>query len=309
MDDVRLAADDENGDTEVEHEEAHEEGSPEAAILLHEGSGNQGQRAQVDAPIEDHVDALVGDGGVNDDSLAVLLRSNGHGAALVLVGNQGGNVGLDTTGTRADDDDGDNVTRQTGSVSNGYGQRGRPQDNKTDPVDAAEEHDGLVLAEVLIRDDGTENRSHCTSRLISKRSPRYRGCKLIHTVAEPLEEQVQTSSGLATHTQTGRVGCDVLAIADVVLEKTRGTIVGETLRKLNNGDEEGRSRQVLAYTAQSPLLILIGLLAIRGDTGLSGLWRDAKVLLLIRVGGNEASSQVVRLAVVNTLVELLVEPS
>lgn len=40
-------------------------------------------------------------------------------------------------------------------------QRSRPEDNETDPVDTAEEHNGLVLAQVLIRDDGTENRSHC----------------------------------------------------------------------------------------------------------------------------------------------------
>lgn len=87
-----------------------------------------------------------------------------------------------------------------------------------------------------------------------------------------MEEQVQTSGGLATHTQSGSIGGVVLVVANVVLEKTRGTIVGETLHELDNGDEEGRGRQVLANTAQCPLLILVGLLAIRGGTLLSTLW-------------------------------------
>lgn len=58
-------------------------------------------------------------------------------------------------------------------------------------------------------------------------------------------------------------------IADVVLEKTRGAIVGETLCQFDNGDEEGGGGQVLANTAQSPPLISAGLLAVRSGTGLS----------------------------------------
>jgi hypothetical protein len=55
------------------------------------------------------------------------------------------------------------------------------------------------------------------------------------------------------------------------LEKTRGTIVSETLCQFHNGDEEGRGGQVLANTAQSPPLIVAGLLAVRSGTGLSAI--------------------------------------
>lgn len=87
-----------------------------------------------------------------------------------------------------------------------------------------------------------------------------------------MEEQVQTSGGLTTHTQSRSIGGVVLVVANVVLEKTRSTVVGETLHKLDNGDEEGRGRQVLANTAQRPLLKVIGLLAI-GSVALLGTLR------------------------------------
>jgi hypothetical protein len=64
----------------------------------------------------------------------------------------------------------------------------------------------------------------------------------------------------------------MLAVADVVLEETRGAIVGETLHQLDDGDEKGRRGQVLADTAQCPPLIVAGLLAIGRGAGLSTLW-------------------------------------
>lgn len=98
------------------------------------------------------------------------------------------------------------------------------------------------------------------------------------------------------------------AIADVVLEQTRGTIVSETLCQLDNGDEKGGSGQVLANTAQSPPLIVTGLLAVRSGTRLSTIGRESGEVLLL-ISGNEAAGEIVNLvAVVSTLVELLVEP-
>lgn len=92
-----------------------EVGRPEALVLFHKGRGHEGEGADIDAPVEDHVDALVRDGGV-DDVLAVLLRLDGHDAALVLVGDEGGNVGLDAAGAEADDDDGRDVAAEACAV-------------------------------------------------------------------------------------------------------------------------------------------------------------------------------------------------
>jgi hypothetical protein len=52
--DVGLASEDQDEDSEVEHDETHDERSPEALSLLHERSGDQRQGAEVDTPIEDH---------------------------------------------------------------------------------------------------------------------------------------------------------------------------------------------------------------------------------------------------------------
>lgn len=151
-----------NSNAEVEHDEAHQEGSPEALVLLHEGRRHQRERSQVDAPVEDHVDSLVRDGGINDDAFAALLSLDGHSAALILVGNQRRNVGLDTTRAQSDDDDGDDVSGHAGAVGQSSRQSGGPENNQTNPVEATEDENGLVLSEILVGNNGTENGSDCT---------------------------------------------------------------------------------------------------------------------------------------------------
>lgn len=165
--DKGLATEDQSDDADVEHDETHEVGSPETLVLLHEGSGHQRQGADVDAPIEDHVDTLVSNGRINDNSLSGLFGSDGHSASLVLVGNKGRDVGLDTTSSQTNNDNSDDVTRLSSTGFHSNRERGSPQDDETNPVEAAEEQNSLVLAEVLIGDDGTKNGSN---------------------VAEPLEE-------------------------------------------------------------------------------------------------------------------------
>ena len=64
-------------------------------------------------------------------------------------------------------------------------------------------------------------------------------------------------------------------MADVVLEQTLSTVVGESLSKLHHGNEESRCREVLAYTAESSPLVVVGFLAISGSA-----------ILGIRLGGS-----------------------
>lgn len=282
-DNVRLAAGDEDNDANVEHAEAHEEGGPEALVLFHKGRGHEGEGTEVDTPIEDHVDSLVGDGRVDDDALARFFRLDGHATALVLVGNEGGNVGLDTTGAEANNDDGDNVASKTGGVAGG-GERGGPENQEADPVDAEEDDNGLVLAEILIRDDGTENGGD---------------------VAEPLEEEVETGGGLVAHAETLGAILAVLVVADVVLEETLGTIVGEALGQLDNGNEEGRGREVLANTAQGATLVVAGLLAVGGGARLKVTLLDGADL---GIGFLNIATSNVGMLVGNALRELFVEP-
>lgn len=83
-------------------------------------------------------------------------------------------------------------------------------------------------------------------------------------------------------------------MADVVLEQTLSTIVGESLSKLNHGNEESRCREVLAYTAKSSLLVVVGFLAVRGSAILGVRLRSSLGLnlLLNIVRGDVAASKI-----------------
>lgn len=88
----------------------------EALFFLHKRSSNQRKRSKVDAPIEDHVDPLICDGGINDSAFSRLLSLDGHCATLILVGDQGCDIGLDAAGTEANDNDGSDVATESMST-------------------------------------------------------------------------------------------------------------------------------------------------------------------------------------------------
>ena len=193
-DDVAVAAEDEDADGDGEHAETQQEGGVEAAELLHERGGEEGKATDVDAGVEHHVDALVGDGRVDDDALARLLVDlDGHDFARVLVGDQGGNVGLDAAGAEGDDDDRGDVSPDTRSMLDARREGGCPEDDETQPVDAREDEDGLpwrsapkspvrrirpaylVFPEVLVRDDCPEDWGEVAEELEEDVQPRGAG--------------------------------------------------------------------------------------------------------------------------------------
>lgn len=165
--DVGLATRDEDENANGEHAEAHEIGGPEALVLLHEGRSHERQGADVDTPVEDHIDALVGDGRVDDSALTALLSLDGHDSSLILVGNQRRNVGFDPSCPETDDDDGHNVARLSGACGMSLGQSCGPKDSDANPVEGTEEKNGTILSKVLIRNDGTKDRRYCKSSLVS----------------------------------------------------------------------------------------------------------------------------------------------
>ena len=156
--DVELATEQEHRGTGSEHAQAKQVSGPEANVLLHVGSGQQRQRTQVDTAVEDHVDTLDGQRRVDHNPLAGLgdgLKS--HLLALVLIGDQRGDVTLDTTGTQTNDQNGHDEAGQTRTVLQRDRQGRQDQNQETDDVDSTEDNDGLVLAKVLIRNDGTND--------------------------------------------------------------------------------------------------------------------------------------------------------
>ena len=97
---------------------------------------------------------MVCDGRIDDGAFSSLLDLDGHCAALILVCDQGSDVGLDATSTKANDDDSCDVSSEGMASGDRRGKGGRPQNQKTNPVDSGEDQDGVVFAKILISDDG-----------------------------------------------------------------------------------------------------------------------------------------------------------
>lgn len=237
-DDVNLATKDEDEGTDEEDAQAEQVSGPEVDVALHVGGCEERQRTDVDAPVEDHVDAGDGDRRVNDDPLASLLvGTNDHLATLVLIGNQGSDVGLDTTSSEANDNNSCDETTETSASLKSNRDRSQGEDEETDDVDTAEDDDGVVLSEVLISNDSTKNRCN---------------------VAPELEESGETSGSLVSHTESTTALTAIERTLDVVLEDTGGTVVGESLAKFDDSDQESRLGQRLADLAQSAKLLSCG---------------------------------------------------
>lgn len=155
-DDVDLATEDEDQRSDEEDTQTQEVSGPEIDVALHVRSGEESETADVDTEVEHHVDALDGDGRIYDDLLAgLIIVANDHLSPLVLIGNQGGDVGLDTTGSETNDDNGYDEATEAGAVIQSSWNRCAGQDEQTDHVDYAEDDDSVVFAKVLISNDGT----------------------------------------------------------------------------------------------------------------------------------------------------------
>ena len=181
-------------------------------------------------PVEDHVDPGNGDGRINDDALTgLLVCANNHLTTLVLIGNQGSDVRLDTTGSKTNNDDRSHETTKTSASLKSHRNRCQGKDEETDHVDATEDDNSVVLSHVLIGNNSTENGGN---------------------IAPELEECGKTSSSLVAHAErTTSLGA-IKRTLDIVLEDTGGTVVGETLTEFDDGDQEGRLGEGLADLAQ-----------------------------------------------------------
>lgn len=146
-----------------------------------------------------------------------------------MIGNQGRNVGLDTSSSETDDDNSNNVTSETSAVIQSGRNGCAGEDDKTEDVDAAEDDDGVVLSKVLIGNDGTENGSN---------------------VAPELEEGGEASGSLVTHTERTATFLTAARTRDVVLEDTGSTIVGEAFAELDDGDQESALGEGLSNLAE-----------------------------------------------------------
>lgn len=184
--DVTLATKHNDANARNEHTGRKQVGRPETNVLFHVGGSDGRQGANVDTPVEHVEDLLVSSLRSDDNALATLEGLNVRTLGAVLFGDQGRDIGLDTTGTETDDDDTDNETREGCTAGDGSGDRSAGQDEQTNQVDDTKGENGVVFAEILVSNDGSKNRRN---------------------IAPELEEGIQSSSGLLAAAQsTGLFG-------------------------------------------------------------------------------------------------------
>lgn len=228
---VNFAPENKDERTNKEDAKTQQEGRPEIDIALHVRGREQRETADVDAEVEHHVDPLDGDRRVDNDLLSSLVvMANDHTPPLILVCNKGSNVRFDTTSSKTNNNDSDDESTETSTVIQSSWYRRACQDKETDHVDSAEDENGVVLSEVLIGNDSTQNGRN---------------------VAPELEKRGKTGSSLMTHAESTTAKFTTAWTCNVVLEKTRGAIVCEALAKFDDGDEESSLWERLADLTKS----------------------------------------------------------
>ena len=154
---ILVAAEEEHERAPEEHDGRQQVRQPEADVALgvdHADLAREG--ASVDHQVEVQVDARDGGGGIDDDALAGLQGLNVGSILAVLLGDQGGDVGLETTRAHAHDDQTNGETRdRPAGVRDDAGNGRDDQDAVTDESDADREHDGAESAPVLVGHEGT----------------------------------------------------------------------------------------------------------------------------------------------------------
>jgi hypothetical protein len=111
--------------------------------------------------VEHHVNALNGDGGIDNDLFTrLLIGANYHLSAAILVCNERSDVGLDASSTDADNNDGCNEAAETSSLLESARDGGGDQDEETGYVDEREDENGVVFSKVLVCNDGSEDGCH-----------------------------------------------------------------------------------------------------------------------------------------------------
>ena len=128
--------------------ERKQECGPEVNLELHPDSGNGRERANVDTPVENVVQTLDSHLGVDYDTLTALERLDDGPRPCVLLGDQGTDVGLDTTGSETENDHADDETGESGAGIEGRWHGGGEEDNESDDVDAGEDTDGIITPDL-----------------------------------------------------------------------------------------------------------------------------------------------------------------
>lgn len=174
---ISLTASQHDNDGGDEYNRGKKESWPETDILFKFSGGDGWQGTNVDTllclisakqqrynalhlntyPVKVQEDLLVGSLRTDNNTFTTLQGLDVRWSGLVLLSNQRSNIGFDTTGTQTNDNDGNNIARESTTISNRGGNRGTSKDHKTKHINGSEENDSTVLAEPLISNDGAND--------------------------------------------------------------------------------------------------------------------------------------------------------
>ena len=108
---------------------------------------------------------ILGHGGREDDSLSFLVGGDCHLLASVLVRNERSHIGLDSTSSNTNQNNGSDEAPSASSIHDRIGKRRGKQYKETDNVDQGKNHDCVISSKILIGNDCACDRSHITPKL------------------------------------------------------------------------------------------------------------------------------------------------
>lgn len=108
-------------------------------------------------PIEVVEDFLISSLRRYNDTISILQCLDIRGFASVLLSDKWWYICLDTTSTETNNDDGNNVSRKWCTWSNRHWDGCTNKNDQANKVDEGKDYNGLVLAQILVGNDSTDN--------------------------------------------------------------------------------------------------------------------------------------------------------
>lgn len=196
---------------------------------------HHGERTDVDAPVEHHIDMLDSDIWVDNKAFTLFGPRDCQSPSRILLRNQRCNIGLDAASSNANENDGRDESSQAGTVSQCGWDRRADQNQESKHVDSGRSNKSLVLSKVLVCNDAARKRSHITPKLEECRKP---------------------SGTCMAESQTALAKVAFTRLLNVVLEDTIAAVISETLTELDYGDQEDDKVGPFANMSKGLLLSL-----------------------------------------------------
>lgn len=284
---ARLAPD-EDGESKQEQDGGKQEGEPETDITLGVGHGElTDQGTDVDKHVEVVVDAGQGDSGIDDDTLSV-DGGDAHPVLGDLLGNEGGNVGLETSGSETHDDQSDHEAAQGAvGIVHDLGDGGNGQDDVAEHSNADGVEDGLETTEVGIGDVGSEQRQDIGPE----------GVEGGDVEGNLLAETETTGLGFVAAWVEGSTGGSWPLLGDEVGDESRDTIPGHALDEFDEGNGVDLPVETGGDTLEGPQLFLGGDIVSRVVAEIAVLQSGLALGRKERWRGDEVSFRVLALGV------------